>query len=229
MSGHVAALKALFLLFLATCRCAQMMQRHSTSVALEATHSASMHIVIAMYQEDISEVQKYVKRLLSVQSVAQKRPRIFLYVKGGPDFVAQAKELAFAHTIIELPNIGREQETYIRHLVAHYATLPRHVLFSQALPNSNGNFVISRLESQFSTRTGALGLGNVEVCTCEGHSDVFTEYGAGGFIRLREVLNLCCTSLINLFHGQRFQMRRRLVLAPEEVTTITAQRFQGGW
>lgn len=90
-----------------------------------------MHMVIAMYQEDINEVQQYVSRLLSIHSVAFSRPRIFLYVKGGPEFAAQARQAGFAHEVIELPNIGREQEAYLRHVVAHYEHLPAHVLFTQ--------------------------------------------------------------------------------------------------
>ncbi len=82
------------------------------------------------------EVQQYLQRLLSIHSVAATRPRIFLYVKGGPEFFARARELSFAHEIHEVPNIGREQETYLRHVVAHYDRLPQHVLFSQASPLS---------------------------------------------------------------------------------------------
>lgn len=82
------------------------------------------------------EVQQYLQRLLSIHSVAATRPRIFLYVKGGTEIFAQARELKFAHEIHEVPNIGREQETYLRHVVAHYERLPQHVLFSQASPLS---------------------------------------------------------------------------------------------
>lgn len=90
-----------------------------------------MHMVIAMHQEDINEVQQYVSRLLSIHSVAFSRPRIFLYVKGGPEVAAEARQAGFAHEVIELPNIGREQETYVRHVVTHYDHLPAHVFFTQ--------------------------------------------------------------------------------------------------
>jgi hypothetical protein len=191
--GQAAAWRALLLPILAglfsIAKTAKIMQGHSTKSSLEMVHSAGMHIVIAMYQEDLDEVEQYIERLLSIPSISQTRPSIHLYVKGGPHFAAKARERRFVHNVIELPNVGREQETYIRHLVTHYDSLPHHVFFTQALPNSNGDFVISRLESQFNSKTGVLGLANVEVCTCEGHSDVFTEYGAGGFIRLREVFS----------------------------------------
>ena len=194
MPGHLSTWKALLVTILVThgytvCSTKSTNSKHaSRNVPNAAAHNAAMHIVIAMYQEDIIEVQQYVDQLLSIPTIDKSQPTIYLYVKGGQHLVEQAKRRGFAHNVIERPNIGREQETYIRHIVTHYDNLPQHSFFTQALPNHNGDFVISRLKSQFSTRTGVLGLANVEVCTCEGHSDVFSEYGSGGLIRLREVL-----------------------------------------
>lgn len=199
MPSHLCIWKALLVTILVTLGCTvcstkSTHSKHaSRNVPNTAAHNASMHIVIAMYQEDINEVQQYVEQLLSIQTIAKSQPIIYLYVKGGQHLVEQAKRREFAHNVIERPNIGREQETYIRHVVAHYNNLPQHSFFTQALPNYNGDFVINRLKSQFSIRTGVLGLANVEVCTCEGHSDVFTEYGSGGLIRLREVLPFITT------------------------------------
>lgn len=198
VARHMAARKAAFLPFLAVLCCALFSKpaaawatahRHSLGTPPDATHVAGMHIVIAMYQEDITEVKQYLQRLLSIPSVAATRPRIFIYVKGGPPFVAQAREagIALAHDVVELPNIGREQESYLRHVIAHYDSLPQHVFFSQALPNYE-DLVLGRLQTLFGPRSGVLGLGLVAVCTCEGHSQIWPEYGAGGFIRLREVL-----------------------------------------
>lgn len=64
--------------------------------------------------------------------------------------------------------------------------LDRAVVWLQALPNYE-DLVLGRLQWMFSEKTGALGLGLIAICTCEGHSRYWPEYGAGGFIRLREV------------------------------------------
>ena len=58
---------------------------------------------------------------------------------------------------------------------------------SQALANYE-ELLLGRLQTLFSPRTGALGLGLVAICTCEGYSDLWAGHGPGGFIRLREVL-----------------------------------------
>ena len=84
-----------------------------------------------LHQEDVNEVEQYVEKLLGIRSVAATHPRIFIYCKGTPVFVAQARDRGFAHEVIELPNVGREQETYLWHIVAHYDRLPEHVFFSQ--------------------------------------------------------------------------------------------------
>ncbi|EIE23862.1 hypothetical protein COCSUDRAFT_62392 [Coccomyxa subellipsoidea C-169] len=192
--------------------------RHSLAFTAPeaASHAPGMHIVISMYQEDIMQVQQYLQRLLSIHSVAATRPRIFLYVKGGPEFFARARELSFAHEIHEVPNIGREQETYLRHVVAHYERLPQH-----ALPNYEEN-MLSRLQTLFGPRTGAMGLGLTAVCTCEGHSQLWPEWGAGGFIRLREVWALAqgtlCPHEFACFHnGFLVASRARLHLQTKKL------------
>lgn len=98
----------------------------------EAAAAIKMHMVIAMHTEDPAAVQEYVERVVSIPSVAKTQPRIYVYVKGGADVAAQVSRRRFAHETIELPNIGREQETYLQHVVAHYDNLPQHILFSQA-------------------------------------------------------------------------------------------------
>jgi len=105
-----------------------------TQTQLEAVAVPKMHVVIAMHREDPAAVQAYVDQLVSVPSVAQTKPRIYVYVKGGADVAAQVSLRRIAHEVIELPNIGREQETYLQHIIAHYDNLPQHILFSQVCP-----------------------------------------------------------------------------------------------
>lgn len=61
--------------------------------------------------------------------------------EGGSEIAAHVVELGFAHRVIELPNIGQEQEIYLQHLVLHYEDLPGHTFFTQALPNFDSTSV----------------------------------------------------------------------------------------
>ncbi|BDA46517.1 hypothetical protein COCOBI_08-6110 [Coccomyxa sp. Obi] len=206
--------------------------RHSLGATPEKHPQEAMHIVIAMYQEDINEVQQYVSQLLSIHSIASSRPRIFLYVKGGPEMTAQALQAGFAQQTIELPNIGREQETYLRHVVTHYDHLPAHVLFTQALANYE-DLMLDRLNTLFSARTGLMGLGLNAVCTCEGHSQIWPDYQAGGFIRLREVWAIAqgtlCPHEFACFHnGFIMASRARLRLQPRKKWEYLLSLFMTG-
>ena len=104
--------------------------KHSLGAATKEHPQKAMHVVVAMYKENIEEVQKYISKVVSIHSVASCRPRIFLYVKGGREVALQARKAGLGHDVIELPNIGREGETYLQHVVAHYEHLPAHVLFT---------------------------------------------------------------------------------------------------
>ena len=95
-----------------------------------------MHIVVALYKENPVVLQQYLAQVLAIQT-----RMIFIYVKGGSEIAAHVVELGFAHRVIELPNIGQEQEIYLQHLMLHYEDLPGHTFFTQALPNFDSTSV----------------------------------------------------------------------------------------
>lgn len=180
-----------------------------------------MHIVVALYKENPVVLQQYLAQVLAIPSIASRRPLIFIYVKGGSDIAARVTELGFAHKVIELPNIGREQQTYLQHIVSHYEDLPGHIFFTQALPNYDSE-VLQRLQSHFSSRTGVLGLGVVVTCTCDGHSKYSPYSGSRALIRLREVWAMAqgtfCPREFACFHnGFLMVSRSRLHLQPKTV------------
>ena len=100
-----------------------------------------MHIVVALYKENPAVLQQYLAQVLAIPSIASRQPLIFIYVKGGSEIAAHVVELGFAHRVIELPNIGQEQEIYLQHLMLHYEDLPGHTFFTQALPNFDSTSV----------------------------------------------------------------------------------------
>jgi hypothetical protein len=146
---------------------------------------------------------------------------VYVYVKGGPEVAACVVELGMAHEVLEMPNVGLEQGTYLHHVVSHYDKLPDHVLFTQALPNGD-SMVLERLQTYFGSRTGVLGLGVVVTCTCEGHSRYWPDYSPGGFMRLREVWVMAqgtfCPHEFACFHnGFILASRARLQGQPRRV------------
>ena len=189
-----------------------------------------MHIVVAMYQEDLGEVATYLGQLLSIASVGMRQPRVYVYVKGGADIAARARELVMVHEVLAVPNVGLEQGTYLHHIVTHYDELPDHVLFTQGLPNGD-SAVLERLQTYFGSRTGALGLGMVVTCTCEGHSSYWPDYDLkGGFIRLREVWVMAqgtfCPQEFACFHsGFIVASRARLQGQPKKVYAYLLSLF----
>jgi len=187
-----------------------------------------MHIVVALYKENPVVLQQYLAQVLAIPSIASRHPLIFIYVKGGSEIAAHVVELGFAHKVIELPNIGREQETYLQHLVLHYEDLPGHTFFTQALPNFDTK--VQRLQSHFSSRTGVLGLGVVVTCTCDGHSKYSPFNGSGALIRLREVWAMAqgtfCPREFACFHnGFLMVSRSRLLLQSKTVYVYLLSLF----
>lgn len=87
-----------------------------------------MHIVIAKYKEDI----KWLHKFNYSYTVYNKGPEI---------------EDKFT---INIPNTGRESETYLRYIIENYGTLPECTLFVQGNPYPH----CSNLEEQLSNYRG---------------------------------------------------------------------------
>ena len=192
----------------------------------------TMHIVVAMYREDPESVMRYLEEVTGLPAVARRRPLLFIYVKGGAEVAAHVSQLISAHEIVQLPNIGREQETYLHHVVKHYNSLPAHILFTQAERNP-GYSVIPRLHTYFSDRTGALGLGGVSTCTCDGHSELWPGDGnaSDALIRIREVYalaqqQLCPHEFACFHHGFFVASRARLQQQPRRVYIYLCNLFK---
>lgn len=76
-------------------------------------------LVLCRYNEDISWISNYERDDL----------KIYVYDKGNLFETNQSNV-----TIIESNNVGRESETFIRHIVENYEKLTDHVYFSQSYP-----------------------------------------------------------------------------------------------
>jgi hypothetical protein len=80
-----------------------------------------IHIVIARYRESIDWINKIPKNF-----------KIFIYNKNNePLNIFDINENI---NIINLPNIGREGDTYLHHIITHYDNLPDRIIFTQGDP-----------------------------------------------------------------------------------------------
>ena len=78
-------------------------------------NNASLDIVVARYQEDISWIKNVPYDLYD---------RVFIYNKGdNTDFIIDKSEL------IKLPNLGRESHTYLHHVIQNYDNLAKLTFF----------------------------------------------------------------------------------------------------
>ena len=183
-----------------------------------------MHIVLSLYRESPAEVAHFVSQVMALSNVRRLQPRIYAYVKGGTGQAAAVKAVGFADKVLDTPNVGREAETYLRHILAHYEKLPDHIFFTQGLPQYNDS--VDALGRFFTHKTGILGLSAITVCTCEGFSDTWTGGQMGsehaGFIRLREMWVLfqrtLCPKEYACFHNGMFVVsKERMLLHPKSL------------
>jgi hypothetical protein len=95
-----------------------------------------LDLVIAHAHED-----NYVEMLalwadwLSLPNIREMQPYIFLYCKAGNHRIPrELHPLAKRGEVHHLENIGREQHTYLHHIVTQWHDLARHTVFTQSVP-----------------------------------------------------------------------------------------------
>jgi hypothetical protein len=89
----------------------------------------TVDLVVARYKEDSSWLADVERELPMV--------RIFVYEKGGGETICHIMRLKSA-TCVPLANVGREQHSFMTHLVEHHDHLSDKVVFAQAGPPGNG-------------------------------------------------------------------------------------------
>lgn len=130
-----------------------------------------MDIVISMYKEAIESVMTMMSQLKEILGKKGRSVATIIYNKDEDADIANLKSRLGATSLIKRPNIGREGETYLYHILSQFDNLAIHTLFLQA---SVYNFweVRRRIENYFLPYTGALGLSfSGNVCQCDTCSD----------------------------------------------------------
>ncbi|WVQ74133.1 hypothetical protein IAR50_003725 [Cryptococcus sp. DSM 104548] len=143
-------------------------------------------IVVAHYDEDASMMRE------SIDAVLQRLPsgkshRTIIYHKGDRNKAGLRELLEFADEVTQIPNVGREGETYLNHIARVYneprTGLAEHTLFMQ--PHLAWHWVfIPRLEKLIRKNTGFLSFGPYINQTCG------LDNNANSFPRLADIYSM---------------------------------------
>lgn len=149
-----------------------------------AKSDRSFDIVVSYHDESLPELISTLTSFLVLPNVASLTQRVILYAKGSGSPTSELQlNLTMglppntAVVVRDLPNKGREGETYLHHIIDNYENatgLADHTLFLQAEMH-DPLYMRPRITQYFVPRTGFLSLWHMEtVCssstTCRDHS-----------------------------------------------------------
>jgi hypothetical protein len=129
--------------------------------------SIPAEVVISMYNEPVSSVTLLISSLQGISSLADARMHV--YTKDPVANTTALLEATGAHRVTTLPNIGRESETYLHHILSQWDSLAKHTLFVQAEVHNKAE-LLWRLRTEYDPlQTGMLDLGfRGHSYTCKG-------------------------------------------------------------
>lgn len=139
---------------------------------LDFVPKTDVELVISMYKEPIEEVAHLISTLKDMPNMPN--PRVHIYIKDIDANVGEIKESTGADQVTPLPNIGREGETYLKHILGNWDSLAKQTVFLQADVHNPREFY-PRIRDYFVPgRTGMLSLGwSGQVCNCDNCGDRF--------------------------------------------------------
>ncbi|KAL1800392.1 hypothetical protein ACET3X_000734 [Alternaria dauci] len=89
-----------------------------------------LEVVISMYKESTEDVAALIAKLESMSQMS--KALVTIYLKDSEADERQIKQETNAHEVIKLPNVGREAETYLNHIVNRWDSLAERTVFLQA-------------------------------------------------------------------------------------------------
>ncbi|KAF2869135.1 hypothetical protein BDV95DRAFT_112948 [Massariosphaeria phaeospora] len=137
----------------------------SPKLDLEYNPAIATEIVLSMYKEPIEEVTTLVSTLRNMPSLSDSK--VHIYIKDDEADSEKIKQLTGADKVTSLPNIGREGETYLYHILHEWDNLAKHTVFLQADVHNPREFY-PRIQDYFDpARTGMLSMGwSGHLCNC---------------------------------------------------------------
>eukprot|EP00891_Asterochloris_glomerata_P001268 jgi/Astpho2/1268/Aster-x0053 len=112
-----------------------------------AASHRSLEIVIAKHHKPTSVLLPWLKELTTLEAIDDIYTTVLIFNKDEefrPNIeyeMRQELNLAVPLHVQQLPNVGREVETFLRYIVHRYNNLPTHVLFVQDEPHHTGDLL----------------------------------------------------------------------------------------
>lgn len=130
-------------------------------------------VVISMYNEPIDDVAELIQNLRGMPLLSGVN--VTIYIKDANIEIETVKRQTKADDVVVLPNIGREGETYLNHVLARWDTLATQTIFLQAHIHNPREFYARFNRYYRPSQTGFLSLGwSGVVCDIEDCSDEFS-------------------------------------------------------
>ncbi|PVH97692.1 hypothetical protein DM02DRAFT_673924 [Periconia macrospinosa] len=137
---------------------------------LEYAPATGTEMVISMYKERVDEVARLISTIKAMPAL--REASVHIYVKDNGTDLDWIRMGTGANNVTLIPNIGREGETYLYHILHNWNSLAKHTLFLQADVHNPREFY-PRIRDYFDpVRTGMLNLGwSGAVCNCNSCGD----------------------------------------------------------
>ncbi|PSN62896.1 hypothetical protein BS50DRAFT_603501 [Corynespora cassiicola Philippines] len=137
-------------------------------------------VVVSMYKEPIAEVSNMLSLLKDMPHL--REAKIHIYVKDSEADTSKIIEQTGANNVTILPNIGRESETYLSHILLNWDNLARSTIFLQADVHNPREFY-PRVRDFYIPETGMLSLGwSGQVCDCNDCGDKWSFHDSTAFM-----------------------------------------------
>lgn len=144
-------------------------------VVLDRHYKSSLpaEVVISMYNEPTDDVAELIQSLRNMPRLSEVQ--VTIYMKDNDTDIESIKQQTKANDIVVLPNIGREGETYLNHVLSRWDTLAAETIFLQAHIHNPREFYARFNRYYRPAQTGFLSLGwSGVVCDIKDCSDEFS-------------------------------------------------------
>lgn len=81
---------------------------------------STLDVVFSHYEEPVDQFQHFIDDLYARSLIPRQRTRMIVYSKGNESVIESLRSLQGVAEVVRIPNVGREGETYLTHILAHY-------------------------------------------------------------------------------------------------------------
>ncbi|KAF2624453.1 hypothetical protein BU25DRAFT_348381 [Macroventuria anomochaeta] len=199
----------------------------------EYVPQSPVEIVLSMYKEPIDEVEELVNNLKSMPALSDAR--VTIYIKDGEANSTHVRHQTGANNATILPNVGREGETFLNHILNQWDSLARQTIFLQAGIHNPREFYTHISNYYSRSQTGFLNLGlSGAVCNCEDCGDrLFWNDKAHLFPRIynRIYNSTTCDNVLLSYKGQFIVSAARIRGVDKDIYYALWKAFvdKGSW